>query len=338
MAVRVVILLSLYGIADAWGPDGHTIVAHIGEQFLTPEAHVEIRKLLGNYTLSHASDWNDDYDHSSEGRWSEPLHFINYPEKACYFDWSLACKNDWCNVGSIANYSSRVADTSLSLADRAFALRFIIHMMGDVHQPLHVADISDRGGNTIHIDGVHLSADSKNWTNRTTNLHACWDNFLVVQDIYESPDPEKLGSVISLSTTTSGTGYSISASASRKPFPVHYHQWNRLSEKLEAYMADGGNWSDKVSEWQKPLAKATEEVSLRDGLAEIANGSAKAGCKYAYVHPDGTPVKSGDTLTREYFLHVKPIIEEQLAKGGVRLAQLLNVLLGKTKISEPIIV
>lgn len=322
MAPRVLLLLTCLGYVNAWGPDGHTIIAHIASTLLTPEVNATLNSLLGTSdpvtSLNYASDWCDDFDHSPEGAWSEGLHFVNYPGHSCSFDWATDCKDDYCNVGAIANYSKQVADASLDSATRLIALKFIIHMMGDAHQPLHVASGDDRGGNEISLGGNQFSPNQSHWE-KGGNLHSQWDSALVEQDIYDmmAAPNALLGST-------------------KKPFPIHYHQWYRITNKLEALIS--GDWSSKAAAWAQDMAEPSDDTTFRAGLASMANGTAVYGCQYAYTNEDGVRVKSGDTLTRAYYLRAQPIVEEQLAKGGVRLAQLLNKVLAKTSKNSPIIV
>lgn len=299
MAYKASLLLSLAGNAFAWGPDGHTIVAHIAEKFLNAQVDATLRSDLGNITLTAASDWNDDFDHTKAGKWSEALHYINYPGQACNFDWSRDCKDDWCNVGALVNYSHQVFNASLTADDRLMALKFIIHMMGDVHQPLHVASSDDEGGNLIKIGGNHFASMPEQWLNRSATLHSQWDSDLVVVSISE------------LDNTTVDL-----------EFPVEYHNWPVLAAELEQRLF--GNWSSNRSQWQQPLATPKDEASLRAGLSVVAGESAALGCQYAYVNTDGNRVQTGDVLERDYYLRAKPVVEVQLAKGGARLAQILN--------------
>jgi len=92
--------------------------AHIAEHYLSPDVDAALRADLLNDTLSHAANWNDDFDHEDEGRWSEPLHFINYPGRACEFVWDTDCRNDQCAAGTIINYTKQIFDPSLSKSDR----------------------------------------------------------------------------------------------------------------------------------------------------------------------------------------------------------------------------
>jgi hypothetical protein len=141
----------LTGSADAWGTDGHAIIAHIADQMLSPAAREVLRADLEGVDLNPAASWADSYDHAADGKWSETLHFINFKGMVCNFNWKRDCATDDCNAGAIVNYSKRLRDQSLTKEDRFDALKFVIHMVGDIHQPLHTGSADDQGGNSIKI-------------------------------------------------------------------------------------------------------------------------------------------------------------------------------------------
>jgi len=311
------LLPCLFGTADAWGVDGHTIVANIAAHYLSPEVDAILRSDLFNVNLNNVSDWCDDFDHQPQGRWSAGLHFINYPGHACAFDWATDCKDDYCNAGAIVNYSKQIFDPSKSKDERFVALKFVIHMLGDIHQPLHVSSGDDEGGNAISVHYPHFSTIDANNSGRDTKLHAIWDDNILVQDIYETEDQSGL-----------------LKAGKYKPgkFVPHYHDWSVLASALQTRM--DGDWAANKVAWQATVTGSRDEATLRKGLAVVAQESAVAGCKYAYANTDGSAVQNGDTLDRAYFLRAQPIVEEQLAKGGVRLATILQEALAKSRMSQ----
>lgn len=313
--IRLLVFPCLFGTASAWGVDGHTIVAHIADHYLSPEVSAVLHSDLFNISLNNASDWCDSFDHEDEGRWSAGLHFIDYPGHSCTFDWATDCKDDYCNAGAIVNYSKQIFDPSKTKDERFVALKFVIHMLGDIHQPLHVSSGDDYGGNAIKVPFPHFSNIEANNTGRDTNLHAVWDDNLVVTTIWESED-----------NTTLRAG----------KFVPHYHDYLALASALEKRM--DGEWAAKKTAWQATVAGSRDEAIFRKGLTAVAQESAAAGCKYAYNYADGSPVKNGDTLNRDYFLRASPIVEEQLAKGGVRLATILTEALAQSRVSSAVIV
>jgi hypothetical protein len=150
-----------------WYDLGHRIVADIAERRLTPEAARAVRDILGGQRMSDASVWADNikqYRHDAD-----PLHYVNIPLGATSYDSTRDCPAGKCIVAAIARDRRVLADNAASPLDRAEALRFLIHFLGDLHQPLHVADDGDRGGNRRV---VWLEGDSM-------NLHQVWDGELL---------------------------------------------------------------------------------------------------------------------------------------------------------------
>lgn len=150
-----------------WYDLGHRIVADIAEHRLTPQAARAVRDILGDQRMSDASVWADNikqYRHDAD-----PLHYVNIPLEASWYDAARDCPHRRCIIAAIAADQKVLANNTASMLDRAEALRFLIHFMGDLHQPLHVADDHDRGGN---LRAVWLEGDSM-------NLHRVWDGELL---------------------------------------------------------------------------------------------------------------------------------------------------------------
>ncbi len=150
-----------------WYDLGHRIVADIAERRLTPEAARAVQDILGGQRMSDAAVWADNikqYRHDAD-----PLHYVNIPLAAASYDSARDCPNGKCIIAAIASDRQVLANDAASPLDRAEALRFLIHFMGDLHQPLHVADDNDRGGNRRV---VWLEGDSM-------NLHQVWDGELL---------------------------------------------------------------------------------------------------------------------------------------------------------------
>jgi nuclease S1 len=150
-----------------WWDLGHRIVARIAEQRLTPHTREAVRDILEGQSLADASVWADNirqYRHDAD-----QLHYVNIPLSDKVYDPHRHCPNGRCIVAAIAAQERALSSPATSPQDRAEALRFLIHFMGDLHQPLHVADNSDRGGNQRT---VYLAGDS-------TSLHKVWDGQLL---------------------------------------------------------------------------------------------------------------------------------------------------------------
>lgn len=150
-----------------WWDLGHRLVARLAEPLLTPQARGAARDLLGGQSLADAAVWADNI--RQYRRDADRLHFVNIPLAATSYDSARDCPRGQCVIAAIERDRRVLADTTASPGDRAEALRFLIHFVGDLHQPLHVADDGDRGGN--ERDVVFLG--------RRTDLHKVWDGELV---------------------------------------------------------------------------------------------------------------------------------------------------------------
>ncbi|HEY4380136.1 MAG TPA: S1/P1 nuclease [Acidobacteriaceae bacterium] len=178
----------------AWGHEGHRLTALVAEEYLTPATKAQIVELLGNETLADVAPWADGYrgDHPETGKW----HYVDIP-KAEKFDRSRDCpvsekdpKSPWrdCVTDRILFFEGRLGDTSLSEADRAMALKFVVHLIGDIHQPFHAYG-DDRGGNNIRVTFL----GSPRCGNYACNLHSVWDDSILEnQGLSEKKYTERL--------------------------------------------------------------------------------------------------------------------------------------------------
>src|SRR5471032_2468326 len=143
-------LLALPSPALAWGAEGHEIVTAIAAHELTPAARAQAAHLLGGEAmLVLDSNWADEIrdQRQGTGRW----HFVDIPLGAPGYDPRRDCPDRACVVGQIENDVRILGNRKLGDGARAEALRFLIHFIADVHQPLHAEDNDDRGGNQIRI-------------------------------------------------------------------------------------------------------------------------------------------------------------------------------------------
>ena len=161
----------LPGHALAWGAQGHRLVARVAETRLDPQARAEVDRLLATEpgaTLSSIAPWADDLRSQDPGlgRRSAGWHYINMAEEGCDYDPPKHCPNGNCVVEALKAQSQILADPSKSDAERLQALKFVVHLAGDVHQPMHAGYGHDRGGNTYQLQ----------FNGRGTNLHSVWDS------------------------------------------------------------------------------------------------------------------------------------------------------------------
>lgn len=164
-----------------WGADGHRLIAEIAAIHLTPAARAQIARLLpAGETIVTVAPWADEI--RPQRRESAPWHYINIPIDAPRGQWQPYCPNNDCIITAIERFSARLADQSLPAAEREEALRFLVHFVGDLHQPLHCGDNRDRGGNDVPAV----------FRNRATNLHSIWDTPLLRETIERPGVRERL--------------------------------------------------------------------------------------------------------------------------------------------------
>lgn len=171
VALAAVLLLAGAGGARAWGPDGHRATALLAQSRLSVEAEAGVRALLGNDSLASVASWADEQRNNPAWAWSTPLHYANTPYFACDFVMARDCPGGRCVVGAVANYTQRLGDASLPLLQRQQALYMVVHLLGDIHQPLHVSFKVDHGGNLL--EGTFFGAK--------TNLHSVWDEDAILR-------------------------------------------------------------------------------------------------------------------------------------------------------------
>ncbi len=159
--------------AVAFGPLGHRLVAKLAEERLSPPARAELERLLGEgVTLAAVSTWADELrDRDPErGRATARWHFVNLPrEAACRYDEARDCPEGQCIVAALQRQAALLADRSVAEGKRREALKWVVHLVGDIHQPLHAGYPEDRGGNLFQV----------HYLGRGSNLHALWDSGLL---------------------------------------------------------------------------------------------------------------------------------------------------------------
>lgn len=253
------LLAAMPGSALAWGPKGHQVTAEIAYRYLSPAARRAIAELLGDGPgpFIEASTWADEI--RGQRRETAPWHYVNVPITSSGYDARRDCPTGNCVVARISNQLRVAADRQVTRALRIDALKFAIHLVGDLHQPLHVGDNGTRGGNDIWV----------RVQGRTINLHALWD-----------------GPVVEQFTATPST----------------------LAADLQK-----GVTAQQMAAW-------------RQGSVETwANGSQGIAKEFIYPKSSGTNSRETPILLQDtYLAEAAPVVRDQLAKGGVRLASLLN--------------
>ncbi|KAI1335330.1 putative nuclease S1 precursor [Xylariaceae sp. FL0016] len=155
----------------AWGSLGHITVAYIASAFVQPETTSYLQELLRNDTehyMAGVATWADTIRYTKWGRFTRNFHFIDAkdtPPSYCGVDFERDCKTDGCVVSSLQNYTSQMLDADLWPWRRMQAAKFVIHFVGDIHQPLHAENVA-QGGNGLHV----------RWEGSELNLHHVWDS------------------------------------------------------------------------------------------------------------------------------------------------------------------
>jgi hypothetical protein len=184
MAKKAALMASLLLAASAalaWGPQGHRTIGAIADRLLTPQAQATVLQLLeddrdkfgnpsGRTTLEAVSEWADELHGTAAAR--PTWHYDDVPicgseEKARY------CPDGQCNTEQLKRLIGVLGDARAPARERNEALKWVVHLVGDIHQPLHAADNDDRGGNLVPVvlEGVR--------TRGRDNLHRAWDGDLV---------------------------------------------------------------------------------------------------------------------------------------------------------------
>ncbi|THZ49899.1 nuclease s1 [Aureobasidium pullulans] len=164
------VLSAALPVANAWGTLGHETVAFIAQDRMAAHTVSWAQGVLDNTSTSYLAGiaaWADTYRYTAAGTFSAPFHFIDAedsPPSSCSVDYDRDCGAKGCVVSAIANYTQRVVSTTLSNTEVNYALRFLVHFVGDIHQPLH-DEALEIGGNDIDVTFAGAS----------TNLHHIWD-------------------------------------------------------------------------------------------------------------------------------------------------------------------
>jgi len=231
----------------AWGGLGHMTVAYIATNFVDLNTKTFFQSILNNKTNSYlagVATWADSYRYTSAGRFSAPFHFVDAkddPPTSCRVTYSRDCGAKGCSLSAMQNYTSRVLNPELPPIERYIAAKFIIHFVGDIHQPLHNENL-DIGGNSIPV----------NFSGVVTNLHAVWDMNMPEKLVggYTFADAERWATTL---TTAINSG---------------------------VYKAQAGNWtrgmtlSDPVStstEWAEEANAFVCTTVMPDGVVSVEN-------------------------------------------------------------------
>lgn len=222
------------------------------------QARKEIRALIAEKSLASVSDWADQI--RGDRPETAPWHFVNIPFEASRYDPKRDCAKGDCVIAVIERFRRTLSDRSRSAAERAEALKFLVHFVADLHQPLHTTDRGDRGGNDVPV--TFFGEKVYPFSEKPWNLHTVWDSGLIDQ-----------------------TGLSEAA------YIAHLQVW--LKKRSISDLRKG-----TVVDWALEAHRAAVDVAYR--------------------------LPKNRRLSKNYFEKSRPVMDELLAKAGVRLARILN--------------
>jgi hypothetical protein len=167
-AVYPLVLLISASSGWAWGPEGHSLVARIAETQLTPAARARIAAILApGQTIISIASWADDVRRSRPE--TATWHYIDIPIHQKHLDLARDCPQGNCVLAKIAEMRQKLMNAATPMDQQREALMYLVHFIGDMHQPLHCSDNDDKGGNAVKV-ALH---------ERPTNLHSVWDSGLL---------------------------------------------------------------------------------------------------------------------------------------------------------------
>jgi len=278
-----------------WGPLGHYMSAQIAYGRLTKAALNGCANLLPdvNGEIALIASWADDVARDLYP-WSAELHYINTPDWDCTYNQKRDCIGEdsgdplACVDGAIQNYTSILAAGTAGSEEMTDALMFLVHFIGDIHQPLHVGFKGDEGGNTEK--GTFEGTDNR-------KLHQIWDTDMIEKRMNDDFEGDN---------TT-------------------YYEY------YEQALASGGEFYGNISDW---LVCSNPAEPNKACSIEWAQNSVQLACQYAYTDQDGNQIEDGFDLEDPYYDFALPIVEQQIAKGGVRMANVINSLFAQASMAK----
>ncbi|MFT7724802.1 MAG: S1/P1 nuclease [Roseateles sp.] len=279
LAAAAAAALALVPVAcQAWGQEGHAIVAEIAQRRLTPAAAAGVAQLQGGASLASVASWADDVRGQRPGDFN--LHFVNLPRGARAYDAQAHCapsaKGD-CVVAALgrAQQALRCGPTEEA---RREALRYVVHFVGDLHQPLHATGDLE-GGNGFKVHGsLHGQTCKGACALESGNLHSLWDAGLIRRAVWA---------------------------------------WGAYVDRLEQTLL------------------ATQDFDLKSGGDQPADWALQSHAVGELVWNDQL-IPADGRIDDAYYAAVLPVLDQQLALGGLRLARLLNETFAPGSCSAPV--
>ena len=295
--------------AQAWGCKGHQTVAYIAERHMSPEAKQFVQELLkqnpidpkykrycGNTAtdpIVDASTLPDDTRPTlKNGAW----HYIDIPLGAARGPLEPYCRAEGCITKALADQIAIAKDKNADPAKRADAVRYIIHFVGDLHQPLHAVDNNDHGGNCVPVQFFRivplLDTRHPEQENYEPNLHGVWDSSILERDM-EIGDP-----------------YRYAADLDAK-FAARVADWQKAGIQIDEWAWESHERAVKIVYGALPVTIEPEKPAEMKTCADDNDIA-------------GRMLQKHIVLNEKYQEKAAPVVEESVAEAGVRLALILN--------------
>ena len=190
--------------AHAWSALGHRMVGELASRHVNAATQAEIATLLAGEpdpTLAGVATWADDLRDNDPARFkaTSRWHYINTNDGTCDFDMARDCPDGQCVVGAVETQRAILGDRTQPLQARRDALKFLVHFVGDMHQPMHANNHQDAGGNKYQISLTTTLAPEayakKHYVDGVmgTNLHSVWDYYILGEVGVDKPGHPGLG-------------------------------------------------------------------------------------------------------------------------------------------------
>lgn len=167
MLTCLLLLLFIIPSGQAWGPTGHRAVGLIAERYLSEKTSLAVRGILGPDTLAEVSTWSDEIRSDPSWDHASPWHYISVDDGETLENTERNPDGDV--LEALHRFEKVLRDSESGREEKAQAIKWMVHLVGDLHQPLHVGRRDDRGGNEIEV----------RWFGERSNLHRVWDSGII---------------------------------------------------------------------------------------------------------------------------------------------------------------
>ncbi len=297
--------------ARAWGCEGHQVIALLAEKHLSPHALAMVKEILaaspidptlnryckegGIDAMADAATWADDVRGKRPN--TAPWHYVDIPRGTTRREVEKFCDpNEGCVTHAIREQLVVLRSTDADALHRAEALRFLIHFVGDLQQPLHAATNNDQGGNCVPVAFFDTKPQLRNPQTESyaPNLHAVWDTNI-------------------LAKATTGQSVDQVAAALDQSLQKKIAGWQKGSPDVDSWAWESYQLAVKKVYGKLPARVPVEQPQAIKSCADDN-------------HVAERNLKLNERLEDPYQQMAAPVVRQQVAKGGARLAMLLNQL------------